>query len=99
MNVLIRVFEIPVAEFGEAPQRLSLFVICLDGPGGCSGVVCGDRRVDVPKSLLSFVRPVQLCDERMRGAMSSWVIVRPASESARPRSTILTKANSLRISS
>jgi hypothetical protein len=72
----------------ETFQILRPLKDALHGP--CRGlrVVRGDVLKDVFKPALGLDSPAYFCHERMRWPMSSFDIVRFASESARPRSTM-----------
>lgn len=80
-------------------QHLGALIIPLNGSLGCDRVV---RRVvleDVFDPPLSLIRPGYFGHDRMRRAISSFEMVRLASESARPRSIMTWNANSRTISS
>ena len=62
-------------------------------------VVRGDVVVDVLQPAAGLGRPDYLRQDSRVRRISSWPIVRPARESAKPRSTIAAKASSLMISS
>lgn len=90
---------VQVADLRVPFENLGLPVDALDRALSGSGVVVGDVVVDVAQPELGLGRPPYFAHEAIRRPISPWLIVRPASESARPRSTMRVNANSLRISS
>ena len=79
---------VAVADFRKLGENLRAFVNTLNRPSRSLRIIRGDVLEDVFEPLLSFVSPRYDCHERMRRPISSFEIVRFASESAIPRSTI-----------
>ena len=87
-NVPVRMRAITVANLGKLSEDFRVF-----GDGeNCSSsrrwIIPGDVGVDPSQPPLCLSSPPQRCHERIRLSISSWLIVRPASESANPRSTM-----------
>lgn len=79
---------VALAYLWELSENLRTFVNTLNRPGSSLRIIRGDVLEDVLDPLSSFIGPRYCCHERMRRAISSFEIVRFASESASPRSTI-----------
>ena len=79
---------VAMADLRKLNENLRAFVNALNSPSCSRWIVSGDVLEDVFEPLLSFVGPRYCCHERMRRAISSFEMVRFASESASPRSTI-----------
>jgi len=80
--------RITMAHLGKGNEVLRPLIDALDSAGGGLWIIGGDVLEDVLEPALGFGRPLYLCHERMRRAMSSFEIARFASESASPRSTM-----------
>lgn len=91
--------SVRVAEPKKVRQQLRLGIDGLDNLEGSARLVAGNVVVDLAEPLLRFLRPDYFRQDSIRWPISSCEIVRPASESARPLSTIAANANSRRISS
>lgn len=79
---------VAVADLWKRSENLRPFVNTLNRPSCSLRIIRGDVLEDVLEPLSSFVGPRYACHERMRRPISSFEIVRFASESASPRSTI-----------
>lgn len=91
--------RVPGTELRKSPQILGSIVDAFDRSGSGLWIVSRDVLKNVVKPALSFFGPPYLCHDRMRRPISSFEIVRLASESEIPRSTITWKASSRTISS
>src|SRR6266850_2497046 len=91
--------EIPVAHLRILSENLGALVNPLNGSRGCAWVVRGDVLEDVFEPSESLLSPGYLGHDRMRRPISSFEMVRFASESARPRSIMTWNASSRTISS
>jgi hypothetical protein len=80
---------IAVAHLRKLSQHLGSLVYAVDGFASRAWILGGNVLEDVLEPTLSFYGPAYLGHERMRRAISSFDMVRPASESASPRSTIM----------
>jgi len=79
---------IAMAHFRKPSQRLRPLINAVDGFGRRAWIVHGDVLEDILEPPLSLCGPIYFGHERMRRAISSLEMTRPASESANPRSTI-----------
>jgi len=79
---------VALAYLRELSENLRMFVNTLNRPDSYLRIIRGDVLEDVLDPLSSFIGPRYCCQERMRRTISSFEIVRFASESASPRSTI-----------
>ena len=79
---------VAVADLRKRSQSLRTFVNALNRPSRSVRIICGNVPEDVLEPLSSFDSPRYCCHERMRRPISSFEMVRFASESASPRSTI-----------
>jgi len=79
---------IAMAHLRKVRQHLRPLVDTADGLGRRARIVYGNVLEDILEPTLSFCSPSYFCHERMRRAISSFEMTRPASESASPRSTI-----------
>ena len=79
---------VALAYLRELSENLRTFVNALNRSDRNLRIVRGDVLEDVLDPLPSFIGPRYCCHERMRHAISSFEIVRFASETASPRSTI-----------
>ena len=79
---------VAVPDLWKRSENLRPFVNALNRPSCSLGIIRGDVLENVLKPSSSFVGPRYECHERMRRPISSFEIVRFASESASPRSTI-----------
>ena len=79
---------VAVADLRKLGENLCTFVNTLNRLNCSLRIIRGDVLEDVFEPLLSFVSLRYDCHERMRRPISSFEIVRFASESAIPRSTI-----------
>jgi hypothetical protein len=79
---------IALAYLRKLGENLRAFVNTLNRPDCSLRIIRSDVLEDVLDPLSSLVGPRYYCHERMRRAISSFEIVRFASESASPRSTI-----------
>lgn len=77
-----------MSNFRIRRKNLRTLVNSLNGAFGGSRVIAGDEPENIFQPSLGFFSPSYCCHERMRCAISSFEIVRFASESASPRSTI-----------
>ena len=77
-----------IADLGKSGEKLRPIKDSLDRATCGSRVICGDVLENVLEPAFRFVGPDYFCHERMRRSISSFEIVRFASESVRPRSTI-----------
>ena len=77
--------EEPVPQFGILGKNLSAFEYVLDGSARRIGIVSRDVLENVLEPAERFVRPGYLRHDRIRRPISSFEMVRRASESARPR--------------
>jgi len=80
--------EIPMSNLRESRENLCPLVNSVNGTLGSARIVGGDVLEDIFKPALGFVGPGYFCHERMRCPICSLEIVRLASESASPRSTM-----------
>ncbi len=80
--------NVTVSDFGEVCEDLRPLVDLLNGAGGGVRVIGGDVLKDVFEPALCFISPGYCGHERMRCAICSLEMVRFASESASPRSTM-----------
>lgn len=80
--------SIAMAHLRKCSQRLSPLIYAINGLGRRLRIISRNVLKDVLDPTLSFGSPSYLCHERMRRAISSFEMTRPASESASPRSTI-----------
>ena len=80
--------HVMVANLGKAGEDLRAIIDTLNGKRGGGRIIGGDELEDVLEPALSLFGPRYRCHARMRCAISSFEIVRFASESASPRSTI-----------
>ena len=90
---------IGLTRIGKLAEHLGTLVYRLDHAERGFRLVQRDVVVDLKKAALCLCRPDYRRQDWIRRAISSFEIVLPASESARPRSTIATKAISRRSSS
>ena len=97
-NISRRV-KIPVAHFRMLSEDLGALVNPLNCTSGCAWIVRRDVLEDVFEPPESLVSPGYLGHDRMRRPISSFEMVRFASESARPRSIMTWNASSRTISS
>lgn len=74
-----------VPDFGVINQHLGSIVYSAHDIGRGSRVIFGDVLENFLEPFLRLVRPVYFCHARIRRPISSFEMVRPASESARPR--------------
>ena len=79
---------VALAYLRESGENLRTLVDILNCPDSSLRIIRGDVVEDVRDPLSGFIGPRYGCHERMRRAISSFEIVRFASESASPRSTI-----------
>ncbi len=79
---------VAMAHLGKGRRRLSPLIYAVDRLGSRVRIIRGNILEDVLELTLDFCGPSYLCHERMRRAISSFEMTRPASESASPRSTI-----------
>lgn len=79
---------VALAYLRELSENLHTFVDTLNGPDSSLRIIRSDVLEDVLDPLSRLVGPRYYCHDRMRRAISSFEIVRFASESASPRSTI-----------
>jgi hypothetical protein len=93
-NVPVRLCVVPIAYFGKLLENFRVFVNRENCSRRRRRIIPRDVGVNPSQLSLGLSRPSQRCHERIRVSMSSWLIVRPESESANPRSTIWTNANS-----
>ncbi len=70
-------------------ENFRSLVNSLNGACGSLRIVAGDVLEDIFKPTLGFISPRYCCHERIRCAISSFEMVRFASESASPRSTMM----------
>jgi hypothetical protein len=91
--------SIAMPDLRKSEQDLGPLVDGEDRSVGCVLVVGGDVVVNLLKPAARLSGPDYLRHDSRVLRISSWLIVRPALESARPRSTIAANANSLMISS
>ena len=80
---------VALAYLWKSSEVLRPIVDALDGAGRGWRVFCGDVLEDVLEPTLSLRSPAYLCHERIRRAVSSFEMMRFASESASPRSTMM----------
>jgi len=80
--------SIALSDFWKSGEDLRPFVYFLNCAGGGGRIVGGDVPEDVFNPSPGFVGPRYCCHERMRCAISSFEMVRFASESASPCSTM-----------
>ncbi len=80
--------EISMPNLWKSGENLRPLVNSLNGACGSLRVVAGDVLEDILKPALGFLGPLYFCHERMRCPICSLEIVRFASESASPRSTM-----------
>ena len=81
--------HVTVSNFGKTGKDLRPVMNFLNGTRGRSRIIGGDKLEDVLEPALSFFGPRYCCHVRMRCAISSFEMVRFASESASPRSTMM----------
>lgn len=79
---------VAIPDLGKRGENLRPIKDSLDRATCGSWVICGDVLENVLEPAFGFVGPGYFCDERMRRSISSFEIVRFASESARPRWTM-----------
>ncbi len=79
---------VAMAHLRKGRQRLDPLIYAVDGLGSRMRIIRSNILEDVLEPTLGFCCPSYLCHERMRRAISSFEMTRPASESASPRSTI-----------
>ena len=79
---------VAVADFRKLGENLRAFVNTLNRPSRSLRIIRGDVLEDLLDPLSSFVGPRYCGHDRMRRSISSFEIVRLASELASPRSTI-----------
>ena len=79
---------VAMADLRKLRENLRTFVNTLNRQSCSLRIIRGDVFEDVLEPLSGFVGPRYCCHERMRRAISSFEMVRFASESASPRSTI-----------
>lgn len=80
--------RVAVADLQKGGEVLRPPVYSLDSASRRVRIIRGDLLEDVLDPTLGLFGPPYLCHERMRRAMSSFEMVRFASESASPRSTM-----------
>ena len=80
--------EVPVSDLRESRKDLRPFVDSLNRSARSGGIIRRDVLEDVLEPAPGFFGPRYFCHERMRRAISSFEMVRFASESASPRSTM-----------
>ena len=78
-----------MAHLREFPQELGSIIDALHRPGCSLRIVGSDIFVNVFQPALGLECPGYCCHERIRRPISSFEMVRLASESARPRATIV----------
>src|SRR6266545_1615131 len=88
-----------VTDLRKLSQDLGPPVERLDHAEGGGWLIAGDVVVNAPQPLLGLGGPNYFRQDSIRRPISSCEMVRPASESASPRSTIAAKASSRTISS
>lgn len=93
-NVPIRMRVMPISHFRKLLENFRVFVNRENRSSRRRRILHRNVGVDPSQPPLGLSRPPQRCHERIRLSMSSWLTVRPASESAKPRSTIWTNASS-----
>ncbi len=81
--------NVTVSDLGKTGEDLRPLVDLLNGASGGVRIVGGDVLKNVFEPAPSLVGPRYRCHARMRCAISSFEIVRFASESASPRSTMI----------
>src|SRR5688572_20332368 len=91
--------RVRMPDVGELDENLRALVQRLHDFERGGRLVRGDVVVDTEKPPLSLGGPDYLRQDSIRRPISSWEMVRPASESASPRSTIAANASSRTISS
>ena len=79
---------VAMADLRKLRENLRTFVNTLNRQSCSLRIIRGDILEDVLEPLSGFVGPRYCCHVRMRRAISSFEMVRLASESASPRSTI-----------
>lgn len=79
---------IAVPDLGECGEYLCPFLNTLNRPSRSLRIIRGDVLEDILEPASSFIGPRYCRHERIRRPISSFEMVRFASESARPRSTI-----------
>jgi len=79
---------IAMAHLRKASENLRSLIYAVDGLSCGLWIICGDVLEYVLKPTPGFCGPSYFCHERMRRAISSFEMTRPASESASPRWTI-----------
>ena len=77
-----------MSDLRKSGEDLRSLVDFLNGASGGVWIIGSDILEDIFESAPSFIGPRYCCHERMRCAISSFEIVRFASESASPRSTM-----------
>lgn len=75
-------------DFGMTGENLRALVDCFNRASSRFGIIESDILEDVFEPTLSFFGPRYCCHARMRRPISSFEMVRFASESASPRSTM-----------
>ena len=80
--------NVTVSDLGKSGKDLRPLMDFLNGASSGVRIIGGDVLEDVFEPALSFLGPRYCCHERMRCAISSFEIMRFASESASPRSTM-----------
>ncbi len=79
---------VAIADFREGSENLRPLIDSLSRAACGARVFCGDVFENVFEPALGLLSPDYFCHERMRRPISSLEIVRFASESASPRSTM-----------
>lgn len=87
-DMAIAVAAVLLPQLREMSEQLRLSQDASDGAHRGVGVIAGDVLVDSAKPAARLVRPVYFSHEEICASISWWETVRPASESARPRSII-----------
>ncbi len=77
-----------MSDLWKSGEDLRPLVDFLNGTSGSVWIIGSDVLEDIFEPAPSFISPRYCCHERMRCAISSLEIVRFASESASPRSTM-----------
>lgn len=80
--------NVTLPDFWKGREHLCPLVDSLTRPSRGSRIVRGDVLKNIGEPALSLFSPGYFCHDRMRCAISSFEIVRFASESASPRSTM-----------
>ncbi len=79
---------VAIADFREGGENLRPLIDSLNRAARGVRVLCGDVLENVFEPALGLLGPAYFCHERMRRPISSLEMVRFASESASPRSTM-----------